>query len=245
VVAHAPADGYTLLLGNNAILATNASLYKEVGFDTEKDFAPITLVGTQANVLVVNNDVPAHSLAELIALAKANPGKLNFAVPNGAPPHIVALTFKALTRADIVVVPYKGAANAITDMIAGQVDAGFETTSVMFALLAAHSLKPLAVMRDRRLPELPDTPTMAESGVPDLTGSSWTGVMGPAGLPLPIVERLRAAIIAGLKSPDMIDKFRKLGAEARFSTQQEFAAFIAEDSRRIAAIIRASGIKGD
>jgi tripartite-type tricarboxylate transporter receptor subunit TctC len=244
-VATAEPDGYTLILGSAGAFGIGPALYNNVGYDPLTSFVPIAMVSDVPYVMVATPTAPFNSVGEFLAYAKANPGKLNFAVPNGAPPHIVALTFKALTRADIVVVPYKGAANAITDMIAGQVDAGFETTSVMFALLAAHSLKPLAVMRDRRLPELPDTPTMAESGVPDLTGSSWTGVMGPAGLPLPIVERLRAAIIAGLKSPDMIDKFRKLGAEARFSTQQEFAAFIAEDSRRIAAIIRASGIKGD
>jgi tripartite-type tricarboxylate transporter receptor subunit TctC len=127
----------------------------------------------------------------------------------------------------------------------GQIDGGIETNSVVLGHLQERSLKALAVIRDRRLPELPDTPTMIESGVPDLKGSSWTGVLAPAGTPQPILDRLRAEIIAALKSPAMMEKFKKLGAEARFPTPPEFAAFVADENRRLAAIIRASGVKGE
>src|SRR5262249_36313012 len=153
--------------------------------------------------------------------------------------------FKALTGADIVVVPYKGASTLITDMIGGQIDGGFETTSVILGHIREHSVKAMAVIRPTRLPDLPDTPTMIESGVPDLKGSSWTGVLAPLGTPQPIVDRLRADIVAALKSSEMTERFRALGAEAKFPSPQEFGAFIAAEHQRLGAIIRASGVKGE
>jgi tripartite-type tricarboxylate transporter receptor subunit TctC len=243
--ASAEPDGYTLLLGSAAGLGIGPALYSNIGYDPIKSFVPIAMVSDVSYVMIAAPQTPFDDVPQLLTFAKATPGKLNFGVPNGAPPNMLALSFKALTGADIVVVPYKGASNAITDMIGGQIDGGFETTSVVFGHLNDHGLKALAVIRDRRLPELPDTPTMIESGVPALKGSSWTGVVAPVGTPQPIIDRLRAEIIAGLKSPEMVDKFRKLGAEAKFLSPQEFAAFIAEENKRMAAIIRASGVKGD
>jgi tripartite-type tricarboxylate transporter receptor subunit TctC len=142
-------------------------------------------------------------------------------------------------------VPYKGASNVITDLIGGQIDLGFETTSVMFAHLQEGSVRALAVIREERLPELPDVPTMIEGGVPKLVGASWTGVLAPAGTPPDITNKLRAAIIDGLKSPDMASRFRKLGAEARFLSPEEFAAFIAAENQRLGDIIRTSGTRAD
>jgi tripartite-type tricarboxylate transporter receptor subunit TctC len=245
VAATAEPDGYTLLLGSGAGLGIGPALYGNIGYDPVKSFVPIAMVSDVSYVMIAAKQAPFDTVPQLLAYAKAHPGRLNFGVPNGAPPHVLALSFKALTGADIVIVPYKGASNAITDMIGGQVDAGFETTSVVFGQLDAHGIKALGVVRARRLAELPDTPTMIESGVPDLKGSSWTGVLAPLGTPAPIVEQLRAAIIAALKLPEMIETFKKLGAEARFLSQQEFADFIADDSRRTAAIIRAAGAKGE
>jgi tripartite-type tricarboxylate transporter receptor subunit TctC len=208
-------------------------------------FVPIAMVSDVSYVMIAANHAPYSDIGGLIAYARKNPGKLNFGVPNGAPPHMLALAFKALTGADIVIVPYKGASNAITDMIGGQIDGGFETTSVILGHIREHAVKAIAVIRPSRLPALPDTPTMIESGVPALRGSSWTGVLAPLGTPQPIVERLRAEIIAALKSPDMVERFATLGAEAQFPSAQEFGTFIAEEQQRLAAIIRAAGVHGD
>jgi tripartite-type tricarboxylate transporter receptor subunit TctC len=245
VVATAEPDGYTLLLGSAATLGIGPALYNNIGYDPVKSFVPIAMVSDVSYVMIAANHAPYGDVGSLIAYARKNPGKLNFGVPNGAPPHMLALSFKALTRADIVVVPYKGASNAITDMIGGQIDGGFETTSVILGHIREHAVKPIAVIRPSRLPALPDTPTMIESGVPDLKGSSWTGVLAPLGTPAPIVDRLRAEIIAGLKSPEVMERFAKLGAEARFPSAQAFGAFIADEQQRLAAIIRAAGVRGE
>jgi tripartite-type tricarboxylate transporter receptor subunit TctC len=245
IVATAPPDGYTLLLASSGVLAIGPALYPSIGYDPLKSFAPIAMVSDVSYVMIAGPRSPFDNARSLLAYAKANPGKLNFGVPNGAQPHILAYAFNLLAGADIVVVPYKGASNAMTDMMGGQIDLGLETTSVVFPQLQAHSLKALAVIRDRRLPELPDVPTMIESGVPDLKGSSWTGLFAPAGTPVPIVERLRAEITAGLQSPAMVEKFQKLGAEAKFPTTGEFMAFVTDEYRRLAAIIRASGMKAE
>ena len=245
VVATAQPDGYTLLLASSGVLAIGPALYGNIGYDPLKSFVPVAMLSEVSYVMIAGPRAPFDNVVGLLAYAKAKPGTLNFGVPNGAQPHILALAFNLLTGANIVVVPYKGAANAMTDMMGGQIDGGIETNSVVLGHLQERSLKALAVIRDRRLPELPDTPTMIESGVPDLKGSSWTGVLAPAGTPQPILDRLRAEIIAALKSPAMMEKFKKLGAEARFPTPPEFAAFVADENRRLAAIIRASGVKGE
>jgi tripartite-type tricarboxylate transporter receptor subunit TctC len=245
VVATAQPDGYTLLLCSSGVLAIGPALYGNIGYDPLKSFAPIAMVSEVSYVMIAGPRAPFNNVRELLAYAKANPGKLNLGVPNGAQPHVLALAFNALTGADIVVVPYKGAANAMTDMMGGQIDGGIETNSVVLAHLKERSLKALGVIRDRRLPELPDTPTLIESGVPDLKGASWTGVLAPLGTPQPIIDKLRAEIIAGLKSPAMVDKFEKLGAEAKFPTPSEFAAYIADENKRLAAIIRAAGVKAE
>ena len=203
-VAHAAPDGYTLLLGNNAILATNVSLYSKIGFDPEKDFAPISLIGTQANVLVVNNDVKAHSLAELIALAKANPGKLNFASSGyGLAAHLAGELFKAQAHIDIVHVPYKGSAPALEDVIAGREQMMFATTSGVMGFLKNGQVRALAVTTLKRTPSLPDVPTMDEAGLPGFEATTWHGLVAPAGTPPAIVAALNKAIAATLKDPDI------------------------------------------
>ncbi len=201
-VAHAAPDGYTLLLGNNAILATNISLYSKVGFDPEKDFAPISLIGTQANVLVVNNDVKAHSLAELIALAKANPGKLNFASSGyGLAAHLAGELFKAQAHIDIVHVPYKGSAPALEDVIAGQDQMMFATTSGVMGFLKNGQVRALAVTTLKRTPSLPDVPTMDEAGLPGFEATTWHGLVAPAGTPPQIIAALNKAIAETLQGP--------------------------------------------
>jgi tripartite-type tricarboxylate transporter receptor subunit TctC len=241
--ARAEPDGYTLLFGSSASLAIGPALYKNVGYDPLTSFAPVAMVSSVPYIMIGRRDAPYRTIAELLAYAQQNPGKLNFGVPNGAPPHMLTLQFKMLTDADVVIVPYKGASTLITDMIGGQIDGGFETTSVMLGHIADGHIRAVAVVHDTRLPQLPDVPTMKESGV-DLVGSSWAGVLAPAGTPAAIVERIRAEIVAALKS-DMREKLDKLGAEAVFLSPAQFAGFIADENRRIAAIIRGAGAAGE
>jgi tripartite-type tricarboxylate transporter receptor subunit TctC len=244
VVAHASADGYTLLLGNNAILATNASLYNKIGFDPVKDFAPISLIGTQANVLVVNLDVPAHSLAELIALAKANPGKLNFASSGyGLAAHLAGELFKAEAHIDIVHVPYKGSAPALQDVIAGSDQMMFATTSGVMGFLGNGQVRALAVTTLKRTAVLPDVPTMDEAGLPGFEATTWHGLVAPAGTPQNIVETLHRAIVETLQDPGVQQKLAALGIDTVGDTPDEFTAYIGSEIPKWAAIIKASGAK--
>ena len=244
LVAHAAADGYTLLLGNNAILATNGSLYSKIGFDAEKDFAPISLIGTQPNVLVVNNNVPAHSLAELIALAKANPGKLNFASSGyGLAAHLAGELFKAQAQIDIVHVPYKGSAPALQDVVAGDEQMMFATTSGVMGFLQNGQVRPLAVTTLKRTAILPDVPTMDEAGLPGFEAATWHGLVAPAGTPKPIVETLHRAIVEALKDADVQQKLASLGIDSVGNSPDEFAAYIKNEIPKWAAVIKASGAK--
>jgi tripartite-type tricarboxylate transporter receptor subunit TctC len=243
-VAHAAPDGYTLLLGNNAILATNISLYSKIGFDPEKDFAPISLIGTQANVLVVNNEVKAHSLAELIALAKANPGKLNFASSGyGLAAHLAGELFKAQAHIDIVHVPYKGSAPALEDVIAGQDQMMFATTSGVMGFLKNGQVRALAVTTLKRTPILPDVPTMDEAGLPGFEATTWHGLVAPAGTPPLIIASLNKAIAETLKDPDIQHKLAGLGIDIAPDTPEQFTAYIKMEIPKWAAVIKASGAK--
>src|SRR5215210_702085 len=244
-VATAEPDGYTLLMGSSGSLAIGPALYGNAGYDPIKSFVPVAMVSNVPYVMVAANNAPFKSIAGLLAYAQTNPGTLNFGVPNGAPPHVLALSFKQLTGADVVIVPYRGAATVITDLIGGQIHVGFETTSVMFSHLHEGKVQGLGVVTEARLPEIPDVPTMKESGVPALVGSSWTGVLAPAGTPADIVAKLRAEITAGLKMPDMQEKLRKMAAEPMFQSPEEFSQLISSEVQRIGAIIRAAGAKGE
>jgi tripartite-type tricarboxylate transporter receptor subunit TctC len=243
-VAHAAPDGYTLLLGNNAILATNANLYAKIGFDPQADFAPISLIGTQANVLVVNNTVPAHSLAELIALAKANPGKLNFASSGyGLAAHLAGELFKAQAHIDIVHVPYKGSAPALEDVIAGQDQMMFATTSGVMGFLNNGQVRALAVTTLKRTAILPDIPTMDESGLRGFEATTWHGLVAPAGTPVAVIDTLHRALVEALNNPDVRAKLAALGIDIAPDSPEEFAAYIKSEIPKWAAVIKASGAK--
>jgi tripartite-type tricarboxylate transporter receptor subunit TctC len=243
-VAHAAPDGYTLLIGNNAILATNASLYSNIGFDAVKDFAPISLIGTQANVLVVNPNVPAHSLAELIALAKAEPGKLNFASSGyGLAAHLAGELFKAQAHIDIVHVPYKGSAPALEDVIAGQVQMMFATASGVMGFLKNDQVRALAVTTLKRTAILPDIPTMDEAGLPGFEATTWHGLVAPAGTPPAIIDTLHGALLAALADPNVKSKLAALGVDIGPDSPDAFAAYIKAEIPKWAAIIKASGAK--
>jgi tripartite-type tricarboxylate transporter receptor subunit TctC len=241
--ARAEPDGYTLLFGSSASLAIGPALYGNSGYDPVKSFTPIAMVSSVPYVMIGATNAPFKNVQELLAYAKANPGTLNFGVPNGAPPHMLAEMFKMQTGADIQVVPYKGASTLITDMLAGRIHGGFETTSVMLAHLHEGNIRGLAVLRDARIDELADVPTMIESGVTGVVGSSWSGVLAPAGTPPVIVERLRADILAALRSPELAGRLKRMAADVSFMSAAEFGAFIASESTRIAAIMKAAGLK--
>jgi len=241
--ARAEPDGYTLLFGSSATLAIGPALYGNSGYDPVKSFTPIAMVSSVPYVMIGATNAPFKTVQELLAYAKANPGTLNFGVPNGAPPHMLAEMFKMQTGADIQVVPYKGASTLITDMIAGRIHGGFETTSVMLAHLHEGNIRGLAVLRNARIAELPNVPTMVESGVTGVEGSSWSGVLAPAGTSPAIIARLRADVIAALRSPDFAGKLKMMAADVPDMSAAEFGDFVGAEAKRIAAIMQAAGLK--
>jgi tripartite-type tricarboxylate transporter receptor subunit TctC len=242
-VARAEPDGYTLLVGSAATLAIGPALYRNIGYDPASSFAPVASFSSTPYLMVAGPKASAKSVKDVIGEAKAHPGKLNVGVPNGAPPHMIAAWFKDATASDIMIVPYKGAATVITDLMGGQIDLGFETTSVTLSHLHDRSIRPLGAATRERLSDLPDVPTMIESGVPDFIADSWIGVMAPAGTPADVIDKLNAAINAGLKSPEIRARFKALASEARPGTPQDFAAFIAAEVPKWTAMAKLSNLK--
>jgi tripartite-type tricarboxylate transporter receptor subunit TctC len=241
-VARATADGYTLLMGNNSILATNEALYKHITYSPQKDFIPITLIGTQANILVVNNNVPAKSLKELIALAKAQPGKINFASSGyGAAAHLAGELFKTEAKVDVVHVPYKGAAPALQDVIAGHDQMMFATAASVVGQINAGQVRALAVTTLKRTTVLPDLPTMDEAGLKGFEASTWHGLVAPAGTPPQVIAALHDAAVKALHDPGVQSSLAKLGVDIVADTPQEFAAYIKAEIPRWMAIVKASG----
>jgi tripartite-type tricarboxylate transporter receptor subunit TctC len=244
-VARAAPDGYTLLLASAATMAIGPALYKNVGYDPATSFAPVAFFSTTPYVMVTGRTTPLQSVTDVIAYAKQHPGKLNAGVPNGAPPHMIAAWFRSATATDIAIIPYKGAANLITDMIGGQIELGFETTSVTLAHLRDGSMRPLGVATPQRLPELPGVPTMIESGVPDFIAGSWIGVMAPEGTPADVVAKLNAAINKGLETPALQARLKQLAAVTRPGTPQDVAAFMAGENPKWIAMAKLSGLKAE
>ena len=241
-VAHAAPDGYTLLMGNNSILATNESLYKRLNFSPEKDFTPITLVGTQANILVVNPEVPARSLKELIALAQAQPGKINFASSGyGAAAHLAGELFKSEAKIDIVHVPYKGAAPALQDVIAGHDQMMFATAASVIGHIEGGRVRALAVTTLKRTRILPDLPTMDEAGLKGFDASTWHGLVAPAGTPPQVIAVLHDAAVKALNDASVQASLGKLGVDIVGDTPEEFRAYINSEIPKWTAIVKASG----
>ena len=241
-VAHAVPDGYTLLMGNNSILATNESLYKHLNYRPGKDFVPITLIGTQANILVVNQSVPAQSLKELIALAKEQPGKLNFASSGyGAAAHLAGELFKSEARIDIVHVPYKGAAPALQDVIAGHDQMMFATATSVIGQIEGGRVRALAVTTLKRTQILPDLPTMDEAGLKGFDASTWHGLVAPAGTPPEVIAALHDAAVKALQDKSVQTSLGNLGVDIVGGTPQEFQAYIESEIPKWAAIVKTSG----
>jgi tripartite-type tricarboxylate transporter receptor subunit TctC len=246
VVAHATPDGYTLLLGNNSILATNMSLYKRLAYDARRDFAPISLIGSQANILVVGPKLHVNSMAELIAFAKANPGKLNYASTSyGAAAHLSAELFKKEAGVDIVMVPYKGSAPALEDLIGGRIDMVFATAASVVGYVRSGTLRPLAVTTSKRTSLLPEVATVAELGLPGFEATTWHGLVAPAGTPRDIIDTLNRATTEALRDPAVRKSLTDLGVEINSDSPEEFAAYIKSEIPKWAAVIAASGAQAD
>lgn len=245
-VARAAPDGYTLLMGNNSILATNEALYKHLNYSPEKDFIPITLIGTQANILVVNPEVPVRSLKELIALAQTQPGKINFASSGyGAAAHLAGELFKSEAKINIVHVPYKGAAPALQDVIAGHDQMMFATAASVVGHIEGGRVRALAVTTLKRTQVLPDLPTMDEAGLKGFEASTWHGLVAPAGTSPQVISMLHDATVKALNDPGVRDLLGKLGVDIVGGTPQEFQAYIKSEIPKWTAIVKASGAKLD
>ena len=245
-VAHARPDGHTLLLGTAGTHAINVTLYPKLPFDVEKDFQPISLLGDVPNVLIVNNEVPAKSVREFIALAKAEPGKLNYAsTGNGASTHLAGERFKALAKVDIVHVPFRGTPPAMNALLANEVQAMFQQTIPVMELIKAGSVRALGVTTERRVEALPDIPTISEAGLPGYESSTWYGLFAPANTPRPIVDRLNREVVRIVRTPEFAERLKSLGITPRTSTPEEFAQVIRDDIARWRGIVIESGAKLD
>ena len=241
-IAKAAPDGYNLLMGFGS-LAVAPSVYAKLPFDVIRDFTPISLACRIQNVLVVPSALPAKSVKELIALARAHPGKMNYASSGtGATPHLSAELLKSLARIDIVHVPYKGDTPAFVDLLAGQVDMMITVVQSTLVHIKSGKLRPLAVTGTRRTASLPDVPTMSEAGVPGYELTSWFGVMGPPAMPRELVERLNGAVVKAVAIRDLQEKFVAGGSEPESSTPEQFAQLIRDDVAKFARIVKAAGI---
>ena len=246
LVARSPADGYTLLMGTVGTHAINASLYAKMPYDHVKDFAPVILVAAVPNVLVVHPSLPVHSVAELIAYAKANPGKLNFASSgSGTSIHLAGELFKVMAGVQMTHVPYKGSAPAISDLLGGQVQLMFDNLPSALPQIKAGKLRALAVTSAQRASALPDVPTIAESGLPGYEASSWFGLLAPAGTPQDVVAKINGEVARWLASPEAKEKLLSQGANAAGGTPEDFVRHIAAESAKWQQVVRASGAKVD
>jgi len=242
LVAKAEPDGYTLLMATSTTLAINASLYKNLPYDPVKDFAPISLAIQHPFVLLVDPKLPAHNVKELVALAKSKPGQLAYASGgSGSFPHLAMAMFQAMTGIDVIHVPYKGSAPALTDLMGGQVAMIFDNTALTY--VKSGKIRALAVTTKDRLSVMPDVPTLQEAGVPGYELAAWQGVIAPAGTPRPVVDKLNANIVQLLREPETIARLTGDGGQIITSTPDQFASYIKSEIGRFAKIVKDSGAK--
>jgi tripartite-type tricarboxylate transporter receptor subunit TctC len=244
-VAGASPDGYTLLFASTTSLSIAPALFKNVEYDPVKSFAAVAGISIGPMVVVVHPSVPAKTVPELVAYAKANPGKLNYGAGVASPPHIAWGLFTKVTGTNIVFIPYKAMASAMTDLVAGEIQMMIDGTGPLLPHIQAGKMRALAVTGKTRSPDFPDLPTMIESGYPDYVLSFWTGVVAPAGTPSDIVDKVNGAINEGLASPGMKSNFAKFNVEPTITTPRAFAKFLAAETERWDAIIKATGIKAE
>jgi tripartite-type tricarboxylate transporter receptor subunit TctC len=246
LVAKSPADGYTVLMGAVATHAINPALYARMPYDAARDFVPVTQLASTPNVLIVNPAVPASSVREFIAYAKANPGRLNFGSgSNGSAGHLAGELFKTMANVDMAHVPYKGAAPAMQDLVGGQIHLMFDNLASALGPMRAGKVKGLAVTTAKRSSLAPELPTIAESGLPGFDINTWFGVFAPAGTPRDVVERLHGEFTRALAAPDVREKMVNLGAEPVGNRPEEFAAYIRGEADKYARVVKASGARVD
>jgi tripartite-type tricarboxylate transporter receptor subunit TctC len=244
IAASAEPDGYTLLMGATSFVLSS-SLYPNLDYDPLRSFAPVAMLAHAPQVLVIAPSVPATTVQEFIAHAKANPGKLNFGFGLGTLPQILGESFKAVTATDIASIPYKGGGQATTDMLGGRIEMLFGTLATLQPLIQQGKVRALAVTTQARAADLPDVPTMIESGLPQLALIFSSGLLAPAGTPADIIERLNAEINEAMKTPELAASMRKLGFEPTIWSPRDYAAFLAEETVRWPAIVKAAGVKAE
>jgi tripartite-type tricarboxylate transporter receptor subunit TctC len=241
--ARAAPDGYTLMMGHLGTLAVNPAIYKNLPYDPVKSFAPVSLMAIVPSVLVVNHQVPVASAAELVAYAKANPGKLAYgSAGNGSTSHLTSEYFKLITGTDILHVPYKGIGPMLTDLVSGQVSMGLNGAPAVMPHLAAGRVRALAVSSLKRLQALPQVPTLDEAGIKGFDASGWYGIVAPAGTPRAVVTRLNAEIHRSLQTADLRARLDSDGAQPAPGTPEEFAAFIQTEIARWGEVLKRAGI---
>ncbi|WP_293853245.1 tripartite tricarboxylate transporter substrate binding protein [uncultured Alsobacter sp.] len=245
-VAKAAPDGYTLLMGHIGTLAVNPSIYPKLGYDPLASFAHVSMIARVHNVLVANPDVPARSVTELIAHIKANPGKLNYASGgNGSAAHIAMAAFAVAAGLDLVHVPYRGTAPAVTDVIGGRVETIMTGAPVVLPQAQAGKLRALGVSGLQRLAAAPDLPTIAEAALPGFEASQWYGIVAPAGTPAPIVDRLNVEIGKAMNDKTVVDRLALEGADVWTTSPEAFKAHIASQIPRWAELVKKANIRGE
>jgi tripartite-type tricarboxylate transporter receptor subunit TctC len=242
--AKAAPDGYTLVMGSLGPFATNRTLYRELGFDPEKDFEPISLFAHFPNLVVVNSKLPINSLAELVAYAKARPKQLNYgSVGPGSSQHLSGLYFEQVAGVELTHVPYRNIAQYIPDLISGAVPLGFQWLPNVSAALKTGDAKPLAVTISKRMTAMPDVPTTAEAGMKNYETSGWLSLMAPRGTPKPIITKLNQEIVAGLADPSVRERYLEQGGEPISNSPEELAKFISSESAKWREIITKGGVQ--
>lgn len=243
LVATSPPDGYTLLAGTAGSLSISPQLYKDAGINPVKAFSAVALVSSAPLVLAVQKSIPVHNVKELVAYAKANPGKLNYGAVIGTPPHLSGEMFKHITGTKIIFVPYKSASQATTDVLAGQMNMTFEGTTGILPFIKSGQLRALAVTSPHRIPELPNLPTMDEAGYPGMPPDSWQAIVAPAGTPASVVDKINAVVNQGLATAEIRNKIMGLGGEPQPESVSDFAGFIVSQYKRWGEVIRVTGVK--
>jgi tripartite-type tricarboxylate transporter receptor subunit TctC len=243
-VSRAAPDGYTLIMGTIGGIAVAMSLVPNRGYDTLRDLAPITQAVTVTNLLVVHPTVPANSVKELLALARAKPGQLNYASSgSGTVTHLAGELFKLMGKVDIVHVPFKGGAPALTALISGEVDMSYENSLVVMPHVKSGRVRALAVTGERRSQLLPDLPTISEAALPGYSASGWYGLFAPAATPRPIIERMNAEAVKALRAPEVVKALSSQGAEPVASAPEAFAAFVRAEIDKWAKVVKAAKMK--
>ena len=246
IVAKSPPDGYTLLLGTSNELAMSPGLFEKLPYEPTRDFTPLSNVINFPNILVVNPHLPARSVAELVALARAKPGQLSFATSGiGSTNHLTGVVFQEIEKVKINYVPYKGGGPAVTDLMGGHVDTMFATMPSVVPYVKSNKLKALVLTDNKRWTALPEVPSAKEAGVPGLIVITWNGVLAPAGLPDAIVARLNTDIGTVANSPDMKERMRAQAAEIGTTTPEEFAAMLRNDYAKWSKVIKQAGLRAE